>query len=132
MRCGEKRCCPTLRRSSEVTLLKRSSMFGKPFHDAARAGRITDDFHALSGTLKRFRFIDEAHRIAAPVLVTRYEHEHTSPKPAAQQFYDALRSPRKLVTFTAAEGTGAHDTPLAPQRRNEIVFERLDEVLGVA
>ncbi len=111
------------------TLMKRSGMFGKPFHDAARAGRVTEDFYDLAQTVRRFRYIDAASRITAPVLVTNYEHEHTNPPGTAQQVYDVLRSPKKLVTFTADEGAGSHDAPLAPRRRNEAIFDWFDETL---
>ena len=31
--------------------------------------------------------------------------------------------------FTAADGAELHDGPVAPQRRNEVVFDWLDDVL---
>lgn len=68
--------------------------------------------------------------ITAPVLVTDYEHERFNPPGAAQQVYDLLRSPKKLAMFTAEEGAGSHDAPLAPQRRNEVILDWFDETLA--
>ena len=48
----------------------------------------------------------------------------------AAEMLDRLRSPRTLVTFTAAKGAGSHDAPLAPRRRNEAIFDWFYETLG--
>lgn len=45
--------------------------------------------------------------------------------------YDLLPCPKTLVTFTAAEGAAEHNAPLAPQRRNQVVFDWLDTTLKV-
>ena len=49
----------------------------------------------------------------------------------ARQLYDALGSSKKLVTFTIAEGAEYHDAPMAPQRRNQVIFDWLDQTLGL-
>jgi len=43
--------------------------------------------------------------------------------------YAALRSDKTLVRFTAADGAQLHDAPMAPQRRNEVVFDWLEDRL---
>jgi alpha/beta hydrolase family protein len=123
------RVLPDLSPVERFTLMKRCAMFHRGFHDEARAGRISGDFHDFAQTVQRFRYIDSIDRITAPVLVTRYELEHTNPAGTAQQVYDRLRARKTLVTFTAAEGAGAHDAPFAPQRRNATIFDWLDDTL---
>ena len=115
----------------KFTLMKRTEIFGKRFQDAARAGRVTDDFHDLAQTVKRFRYTDTLSRITAPVLVTDYEHEQMNPPGTGQRVYDLLRSPGTLAKLTAADGAGSHDAPVAPQHRNEAIFDWLDGTLGV-
>jgi dienelactone hydrolase len=68
-------------------------------------------------------------RIGTPTLVTEYEDELVYPG-QAQTVYDALRSRKALRRLTAAEGAQLHDAPMAPQRRNEIVFDWLEKRLG--
>ncbi len=114
----------------QFTLMKRIEIFGKPFQDRAREGRVTEDFHAVAQAIARFRYADDLPRITAPVLVTRYEQERLGPPQAAQETYDRLRSPRTLVTFSAEDGAGLHDAPLAPRRRNEVIFDWFDDTLG--
>jgi len=112
------------------TLMKRAEIYGKPFHDAARAGRVTTDFAALARTIASFRYADVLPLIATPVLVTAYEGEQFNPPGEARRVYDALRAPKRLHVFTRGEGAGGHDAPLAPRRRNEVIFDWLDEVLS--
>lgn len=111
------------------TIMKRFAMFSQAFHDDARAGRVNDDFYGFVQAVQRFRSLDVMDRITAPVLVTSYEREHTNPPGTAAQVFARAREPKKFLTFTAAEGAGAHDAPLAPQRRNAAIFDWLDETL---
>ena len=62
------------------------------------------------------------------MLVTGYEGETFLPGQDLQLF-DLLRSPKQHHIFTAADGAELHDAPVAPQRRNEVVFDWLDDVL---
>ena len=43
----------------------------------------------------------------------------------AQQVYGLLRSPKALYTFTTAQGAEYHDAPMAPQARNQVVYDWL-------
>jgi len=67
-------------------------------------------------------------RIDTPVLVTEYEGETVYPG-QAEQVFNALQSKRELVRFGAADGAQLHDAPMAPQSRNETVFNWLDDQL---
>jgi pimeloyl-ACP methyl ester carboxylesterase len=112
------------------TLMKRSQIFGAAFLDAARAGRVTTDFAALARAVVPFSYAGVLPRITAPVLVTAYEGEQFNPPEAPRQVLDGLRGPKRLHVFTRREGAGGHDAPLAPRRRNEVIFDWLDEVLS--
>ena len=68
--------------------------------------------------------------MTAPVLVTSYQLEQFYPG-QAQRLFKLLRSSKELVTFTVAEGAEYHDAPMAPQRRNQVIFDWLDRMLGV-
>ncbi|MEV7629796.1 hypothetical protein [Actinoplanes sp. NPDC089786] len=46
-----------------------------------------------------------------------------------QRLLDVLDAPKKLVTFSTADGAGDHDAVQAPQHRNEVLFDWLDNVL---
>ncbi len=48
----------------------------------------------------------------------------------ARQLTSRLRTPKAYRYLTAAEGAQLHDAPMAPQRRNQIVFDWLGRVLG--
>ncbi len=78
----------------------------------------------------RYSNLDVIDRVSAPVLVTSYQLEQFYPG-QAHRLYHALRSRKKLVTFTIAEGAEYHDAPMAPQRRNQVIFDWLDDTLAV-
>lgn len=69
-----------------------------------------------------------AARITAPTLVLGYEGETFFPG-QAQQLHDRLRTRQAFRYLTAAEGAQLHDAPMAPQRRNQLVFDWLGRVL---
>ena len=47
----------------------------------------------------------------------------------ARKVYDLLRCPRQFHYFTSAHGAEYHDAPMAPQTRNQVVFDWLNGVL---
>src|SRR5262249_28774393 len=110
-------------------LMKRSEIFGAAFLDGARAGRGPTAFAALAPAIMEFSYADMLPRITAPVLVTAYEGEQFNRPEAARQVFDGLRAPKRFHVFTRREGAGGHDAPLAPRRRNELIFDWLDEEL---
>jgi hypothetical protein len=107
---------------------KRAEIFAKPFLRQARAGEVPPDFAALSTAIKKYDVRSVAGRLKMPVLVTRYEEEQFFVG-QAQQLFDLLRAPKEIVAFTVAEGAQLHCGPMAPQRRNEVVFDWLDDIL---
>ena len=121
---------PGLPASDRILFAKRSEIFGREFLRTARAGKVLADFWTFGQRASRFTNASVISKVRAPVLVTNYQLEQFYPG-QARQLYDALRSPKKLVTFTIAEGAEYHDAPMAPQRRNQVIFDWLDQTLGL-
>lgn len=70
-----------------------------------------------------------AELIRCPVLICDPDHEQFWPG-QSQQLYDALRSPKARVRFTAEEGSDWHCEPRSPALRDQRVFDWLDDTLG--
>jgi hypothetical protein len=87
-----------------------------------------EDFYSQIGYLARFNVTRVAHRIEAPTLITDYEFDRFfAGQP--QELHGLLRTQKRLVRFTSADGSEYHDAPMAPVRRNQVVFDWLDRVL---
>jgi hypothetical protein len=69
-----------------------------------------------------------AEKIRCPMLITDPEGEAFWPG-QSQQLYDALRCPKTLVRFSAAEGGDLHCEPKAPGLRAQRIFDWLDATL---
>jgi hypothetical protein len=121
---------PALSPRDRFTLAKRSEIYGPHYIDAARAGQVFTDLWSFRQTVMRYQVADTAARVTAPMLVTQYELDQFFPN-GGQRLYDLLTCSKTLVTFTVAEGAAYHDGPLAPQRRNQVVFDWLDTTLKV-
>jgi hypothetical protein len=119
---------PSFTPSEQFLFKKRGEVYGRSFLETARAGKVFTDFWTFGIRAAKYTNAAVSHRVTAPVLVTNYELEQFYPG-QAQQLYQALRSHRDLVTFTIAEGAEYHDAPMAPQRRNQVIFDWLDETL---
>jgi hypothetical protein len=70
-----------------------------------------------------------AEKIRCPMLITDPEGETFWPG-QSQQLYDALRCPKALVRFSAAEGGDLHCEPKAPGLRAQRIFDWLDATLS--
>ena len=70
-----------------------------------------------------------AEKIRCPMLVTDPENEQFWPG-QSHRVYEALTSPKELVTFAAAEGADSHCEPKAHSLREQRIFDWLDETLG--
>ncbi|HEX3370169.1 MAG TPA: alpha/beta hydrolase [Candidatus Cybelea sp.] len=66
--------------------------------------------------------------IACPTLLTAAENDPLAV--GARAFYDALRCPKQLLAFTAAEGAGAHVEAFNRSLLNDRVFDWLESALG--
>ncbi len=121
---------PNLPPEDKFTIMKRFEIFTREAHDAALAGEVVRNFYDVAQKIQEFRITGGiARRVRAPVLVTSYEGDaFFIGQP--QQLYGLLGEPKKLVNFTAADGTHSHDAPMAPQRRNEVVSTGSTKLLG--
>jgi len=100
------------------TLAKRSEIFRAP------------DTFTLIKDLQAYSNTDVIHQITAPTLVCSPQFEEFYPG-QPEQLYALLTAPKELVRFTVAEGAQFHCEPMAPQRRNEVVYDWLEETLGL-
>ena len=67
-------------------------------------------------------------KITSPTLVNQYQGDANFAGQGAQVI-KLLRCPKTLHTFTAAAGCQLHCAPMAPQRRNQVIFDWLGEIL---
>jgi hypothetical protein len=70
-----------------------------------------------------------AEKIRCPLLVADPENEQFWPG-QSHRVYEALTSPKELVTFAAGEGADSHCEPKAHSLREQRIFDWLDETLG--
>jgi len=108
---------PQLPASTQLTFDKFVLPFGQPtFYDQMRA-------------MLDYDVRDEVRKIRAPTLVSQYELDDAVGG-EGREVYERLTVRRKrFVEFTVAEGAQYHCAPMAPQRRNEVFFDWLDEVV---
>jgi Prolyl oligopeptidase family len=83
----------------------------------------------LFQTVTAYRLGDEVEQITTPLLITNPEDEQFWPG-QAQQLYDRLPGPKKLVSFTAAEGAHRHCEPMARSLRDARIYDWLEGYLG--
>ncbi len=122
---------PTLDAAGRFNLAKISEGYGRPYLLAARAGQVFTDLYDLGTTLMKFTVAGLAGRVTAPTLVTAYDGDELVVPASAQgtEVYRELRGAKQLHQFTAAEGADQHCGPMAPQTRNQVVYDWLDGIL---
>lgn len=81
--------------------------------------------------LREYNLNGIAEQIQCPMLITDPEGEGFWPG-QSEELYDALTSPKTLVKFTADEGADLHCEPKAMGLRNQVIFDWLDETLGIS
>ncbi|HWV35909.1 MAG TPA: hypothetical protein VNZ55_09750, partial [Thermomicrobiales bacterium] len=69
-------------------------------------------------------------KITCPIAIADPEGESFWPG-QSQALYDAIQSPKALLTFTAAEGADLHCEPKALGLRSQRIFDWLDETLAM-
>lgn len=122
---------PHLDPIEQYNLAKRSEPYGRQFLLAARSGTIFGDLYDFGTTLMRFTVADVAHRVTAPTLVTAYDNDAlvipaSGPSQQGKQVYRLLRCDKRFHQFSAADGADQHCAPMAPQTRNQVVYDWLD------
>jgi dienelactone hydrolase len=124
---------PQLDAQDRFTFAKRSELFGKQFLLAGRAGRVFSDLYDLGTILMQLNCRKTAPLVTSPTLVNFYQEDTFFPGPGqARAVYNLLPAnlPKAFHTFTVAQGAQYHDAPMAPQTRNQVVFDWLDGIIG--
>jgi len=85
-------------------------------------------FSALVRALARYGTAEFLPQIAVPTLVTSYPGGAAGSGPGAAT--RLLRCPFTQHEFTAAAGGQRYGAPMAPQRRNQVIFDWLAGILG--
>jgi len=122
---------PHLNPIQQYNFAKRSEPYGRQFLQAARSRQIFSDLYDFGTTVMRFTVADVAHRVTAPTLVTAYDNDAlvipaTGPSQQGKQVYQLLRCDKQFHQFSALDGADQHCAPMAPQTRNQVVYDWLD------
>jgi Acetyl xylan esterase (AXE1) len=127
----QQKIVPTLDAGDRFNLAKISEGYGRPYLRAARAGQVFTDLYDLGTTLMKFTVADVADQVTAPTLVTAYDGDQLVVPASGQgsEVYRLLRGPKQFHQFTTAEGADQHCAPMAPQTRNQAVYDWLDAIL---
>ncbi len=122
---------PTLDAVDRYNVAKRAEGYGRQFLLAARAGHVFSDLYDFGTTVMKFTVAEVADRVTAPTLVTAYQDDQLIIPASGQgiQVYKLLRGGKQFHQFTAAEGADEHCAPMAPQTRNQVVYDWLDRIL---
>jgi dienelactone hydrolase len=116
---------------SRYEVAKTSEGYGSQFLQAARAGQVFTDMYDFATTVQQFTVAGVAGQITAPTLVTNYQDDQLVIPPAKQgpEVFKLLRSDKQYHYFTAAQGAQFHCAPMAPQTRNQVVYDWLEGIL---
>jgi dienelactone hydrolase len=108
---------PNLPQTTQFDVAKRSEIYSNgSFYERMRQAR----------KFKLTRSV--ARRIDAPVAVLEPQDEQFFPS-QQKVIYDWVKRPKALLRFTVAEGAQMHCEPMAPQFRNERVFDWLERAV---
>jgi hypothetical protein len=127
----QKDIMPSLSAVERYDIAKMAEGYGRQFLLAARAGHVFTDLYDFGTTLMKFTVAQVAGRVTAPTLATAYQDDQLVIPPSGQgtEVYKLLRTSKQYYEFTAAEGAQFHCAPMAPQTRNQVVYDWLDGVL---
>ncbi len=127
----QQKIVPTLDAGDRFNLAKITEGYGRPYLLAARAGQVFTDLYDLGMTLMNFTVAGVASQVTAPTLVTAYDGDQLVVPASGQgtEVYRLLRGPKQFHQFTTAEGADQHCAPMAPQTRNQAVYDWLDAIL---
>jgi hypothetical protein len=127
----QQKIVPTLDAGDRFNLAKITEGYGRPYLLAARAGQVFTDLYDLGTTLMNFTVAGVASQVTAPTLVTAYDGDQLVVPASSQgtELYKLLRGTKQFHQFTAAEGADQHCAPMAPQTRNQAVYDWLDAIL---
>lgn len=114
---------------------KRGEIYSSKYRNAALTGEINPDVVGLLGHIASFTA--DAQLLAgvkAHVLINGYEGDQFFTQTQSDALKAALRSAASVQQhrFTAAEGAEYHCAPMAPQLRNEVVYDWMDAIFADA
>lgn len=112
------------------TVKKRSELYDAQFMQEARQGQVPQDGYLFGSLVQQYDVSDVIGKITSPTLVTNYQFDDLVASGQEEQTFAGLRSQKTFHTFTAEEGAEYHCAPMAPQRRNQVVFDWVGEHLG--
>jgi dienelactone hydrolase len=127
----EKKIVPAFSAVDRFEVPKRAEGYGRQFLLAARAGQVFSDLYDFGTSVMKFSVADVADRVTAPTLVTAYQDDSLVIPPSGQgtEVYQLLHSDKQFYQFTEAGGAQDHCAPMAPQTRNQVVYDWLDGIL---
>jgi hypothetical protein len=112
---------------------KRGEIYGEAFHTQATTGAVIEDVVGLFSAISSYSAdADLFGQVTAHALVTSYEDDASFSGAQGAQVAAWLTSAASVTSFefTAAQGAVFHCAPMAPQFRNEVVFDWLARVFG--
>jgi hypothetical protein len=111
---------------------KRGEIYDPGYHTLSAAGQFNPDLVGLFAKIGAYS-ADAAMlaQVRSHVLIAQYEGDSFFGTSQGTTLHDQLTGAASRTTrlFTAAEGAQEHCAPLAPQVRNEAVFDWLDDTL---
>ena len=127
----QKDIIPSLTAVERFELVKAAEGYGRQVLLAARAGQVFSDLYDLGTTLMQFTVADVAGQVTTPTLVTAYDGDLLVVPASGQgtEVYKLLGGDKQFHQFTAAQGAEDHCAPMAPQTRNQAVYDWLDSIL---
>jgi Prolyl oligopeptidase family len=112
---------------------KRGEIYDSGYHTLSTAGKVNPDLVGLFAKIGAYS-ADAAllAQVRSHVLIAQYEGDSFFGTAQGTTLHDQLTGAASRTTrlFTAAEGAQEHCAPLAPQVRNEAVFDWLDDTFA--
>jgi hypothetical protein len=120
-------------RALSFTLRKRGEIYASQFHDDVLQGRMISDVAGLLAAIGAMNPSAEMlAQVRAHVLIDSYQDDSFFPASLGQDLKRALVNATSISehNFSAATGAEYHCAPMAPQQRNEVVFDWMDGVFA--
>ncbi len=121
------------KRALTFTLRKRGEIYASRFHDEVLQGRMISDVAGLLAAIAAMNPSAEMlARVRAHVLIDSYQDDNFFPATLGQSLKKMLVNAASISEheFTAATGAEYHCAPMAPQQRNEVVFDWMDGIFA--
>lgn len=117
----------------KFTLNKRGEIYSADYRNQALAGKLLSDVSGMLQHVASYTAGPELiSRVKAHVLIDNYEGDQFFPPAQSDALKAALTNAASVTqhSFTAAQGAEYHCAPMAPQLRNEVVYDWMDGVFS--